>query len=228
MLNYIEVKPKTELSKILFAKKYDLSQKVNLLFGSNGVGKTTLIEAILGNKHKNEYAYDKNDKPTLMFSYSNSTQNKRHMTNNPYLKYQDYFNPDLINQMFTAKELSEGQSIIYTIQEFLYLAKTENDTNKDYLFLIDELDSGLSIDNIIWVCDKINKIIKDRENIQFIIAFNNYEFCNQFKTVTNMYTGKLEVIDSYDEYKNKLISNREKLLKKRKNNQFREEYNNDK
>ena len=55
---------------------------------------------------------------------------------------------------------------------------------------------------------------KDR-NIQFFISSNNYHFAYVTKVVVNMYTGRYEKIESYEEYFQKLADNMVKLGKKR-------------
>lgn len=221
MINKIYIKDKSDLNEILFPKEIDLSSQVVLLFGGNGVGKSTLIKTILGEKYRGEFKSDITGNSMTMFRYIDSEQNSRELQRNPMVGYNGMFNMHNIANMINAQELSEGQSIIYTVQEFLHLAK-EQDIDKESLFVVDEVDSGLSVDNIIWLCDEIKCIAKNNPNIQFVIAFNNYEFCEQFSEVTSMYTGEKLVINSYDQYKKELLKWRKKLLKKRDNNQFRD------
>jgi len=221
MIEQIKIKNNTLLSQILIPRQFNFSRKINLLFGANGVGKSTLIQALLGNKnYKKQFESKISGSNPLVYSYIDSIQNAKELSiKNPHLSYNDFFDPHIIARKFDAGELSEGQSIIYTVQEFLYCARQIEDS-EHALFLVDEIDSGLSVDNIIWFCDELKQIVDKKENIQFIIAFNNYEFCNQFKTVISMYTGEQIEIDTYEDYKRILLENRKRLLKLRKYNQF--------
>lgn len=203
------------LSKVLFFREIEL-QQVTLLMGGNGVGKSTLLNEIL-----NQRCDIVTPEPTRMYSYVNSKQNFKEMDRNDQLSYQDMFDPNLISRKFSAGELSEGQSIIYSLQEIFQLCKyLSEEPTENFIVLLDEIDSGLSVDNVEYLAKKIKRIAKSNPNIQFLIAFNNYEFCREFKTVFNMYTGKWTTISSYDDYRNTIKSNRKELLKKRKNNQF--------
>lgn len=214
MIKSFTIKEDSELSKILFFKRIELKQ-ITLLFGGNGVGKSSLINGIL---NKKEISYELNKK-TLLYSYINSKQNLKELSRNDKLSYEDQFDPLIITKKFNADELSEGQSIIYSIQEIFELCN-QLDSDLDHLILLDEVDSGLSADNVEYIARKIKSICKAKPNIQFIIAFNNYEFCKTFKEVFNMYNGEWIKIDNYETYFKLLKENRKRLLSKRKRNMF--------
>ena len=112
MIKSITIKKNSNLKEILFFNKTELKQ-VTLLFGANGVGKSSLIKGLL----KQKEVKINSDKKTVLYSFINSEQNFRNMNKNPNLAYQDIFNPYLIKKKYNAEELSEGQSIIYSIQE---------------------------------------------------------------------------------------------------------------
>jgi len=211
MLTKIQVKKDSTLSKILFFDSIELKQ-VTLLFGGNGIGKSSLINAIL--KQDIVYEYDKS---VLLYSYINSKQNFKELERNDHLDYRDMFDPSLIARKFDASELSEGQSIVYSLQDIFKLC-SQLDSSDDHLILLDEIDSGLSVENVDYVAKKIKAICKKYPYIQFIIAFNNYVFCKTFKEVFNMYNGEWIKINSFDEYFDIINSNKKMLLKKRKNN----------
>ena len=95
----------------------------------------------------------------------------------------------------------------------------ENDVSN--VILMDEIDSGLSVDNIKYVMDRVNNILSERKDIQMFISFNNYAVCeNNPNNVLSMYTGKYIKINGYRQFRYYIGINRDKLLKKRKNNQF--------
>lgn len=216
MIKSITIKQKSELSDVLmFDKKIELKQ-VTLLFGGNGVGKSSLINGIL----KRKVSLELDDTKTMLYSYINSKQNFRNLEKNDNLSMKDFFEPKFFADKFDAQDLSEGQSIIYSLQDIFKLCDQIKDDEEDSLFLLDEIDSGLSIDNVEYLGKKIKKICKENPKFQFIIAFNSYEFCRLFKEVFNMYTGEWIKIKDYDEYRNILKLYRKALLKKRKNNMF--------
>ena len=215
MIKSISINKGSNLEEILFFNKMNLEQ-VTLLFGANGVGKSSLIKGILKQK---EIKFNC-DKETKLYSYINTEQNFRNMDKNSNLSYKDMFNPYLFKQKFDASELSEGQSIIYSLQDIFELCVQIKDDSNDSVILLDEIDSGLSIDNVEYLSDKIKEITDKYSNIQFIIAFNNFEFCRNFPKVFNMYNGKYITIESYEQYRNIINSNREMLLEKRHNNMF--------
>ena len=215
MIKSISINKGSNLEEILFFNKMNLEQ-VTLLFGANGVGKSSLIKGILKQK---EIKFNC-DKETKLYSYINNEQNFRNMNKNSNLSYEDMFNPYLINKKYNADELSEGQSIIYSLQDIFELCMQIKDDSNDSVILLDEIDSGLSVDNVEYLSDKIKEITDKYSNIQFIIAFNNFEFCRNFPKVFNMYNGEYITIESYDQYRNIINSNREMLLEKRHNNMF--------
>ena len=215
MIKSISINKGSNLEEILFFNKMNLEQ-VTLLFGANGVGKSSLIKGILKQK---EIKFNC-DKEIKLYSYINNEQNFRNMNKNSNLSYEDMFNPYLINKKYNAEELSEGQSIIYSLQDIFELCMQIKDDSNDSIILLDEIDSGLSIDNVDYLSDKIKEITDKYSNIQFIITFNNFEFCRNFPKVFNMYNGKYINIESYEQYRNIINSNREMLLEKRHNNMF--------
>ncbi len=177
MLQAISIKSNTELSEILLSKEFDLSNRVNLLFGSNGVGKSTLINALLQLQYTGQMIPKLTEKESpIIYSYIDSLQNANIIGKNPNLSFNQQNTTDIMIRKFNASELSEGQSIVYTIQEFLYCLRIGIKRKEKILAVIDEVDSGMSVDNIAWLCTEIKELIQLDDNIQFIIAFNNYEF----------------------------------------------------
>ena len=216
MIKSISINKGSNLEEILFFDNEIELKQVTLLFGANGVGKSSLIKEMLKQK---EIKFNC-DKETKLYSYINTEQNFRNMDKNSNLSYKDMFNPYLFKQKFDASELSDGQSIIYSLQDIFELCVQIKDDSNDSVILLDEIDSGLSIDNVAYLSDKIKEIANKYSNIQFIIAFNNFEFCRNFPKVFNMYDGEYINIENYDHYRDIINSNREMLLKKRKNNMF--------
>lgn len=181
-------------------------KKLNILFGGNGVGKTTLLNGIINNTLDLE-----TDKELILKSYINSQNNFRHISQ---VVYKDIGTALL--QKTNANKMSEGQSIIYTLLAYIEDARNEAIQNPDktVILLLDEIDSGLSAENINlilhMICDLLNI-----ENIQIFISTNHYHFVHVFKKVFNMYTGKVSEFNSYEEYYKELSTRMVDLGKKR-------------
>lgn len=181
-------------------------KKLNILFGGNGVGKTTLLKGIINNTLDLE-----TDKELIIKSYINSQNNFRHISQ---VVYKDIGTALL--QKTNANKMSEGQSIIYTLLAYIEDARNEAIQNPDktVILLLDEIDSGLSAENINLIlhmlCDLLNI-----ENIQIFISTNHYHFVHVFKKVFNMYTGKVSEFNSYEEYYKELSTRMVDLGKKR-------------
>lgn len=219
MITGFEVKEGTKEEQVLFFKKViltDNTKRVCLLLGANGSGKTTLIDGLYPNQFSGKSGIVVAvDKATKTIIYRNHEDNLRHMADNRY-------NPDckLIVEKMRANYLSEGQSIIYSVKNIFDIADdaTKEFPEEDLVFLLDEVDSGLSVDNVQYVCTRIKKALKKNPNLQFVIAFNNYHFVQEFKYCVSMYSGEEVKIDSYEEYVKFINDNKADLKKKRKNN----------
>ncbi len=278
----INVKPDTTTSEILFFNEMDMDAfsdtRVIPLFGANGVGKTTFINAVIDFfkeemlLHKlDEMEQDKVDKESpeyygsnmhvidsrralwrrkheddagffneerekcrkrqcltmdgadtgniKLLKYNNSSNNFRNIEINPERGGDNFFNALALR--WNAKELSEGQSIVYSTDGlFDMLLKSKEDIvekDKTYLILLDEVDSGLSIDNIESVMRKMKRVTKKYDNIWFILSYNNPYVNNFYPKVFNMYNGAVETINSFDEFVGKIKEYKKQLDKARKN-----------
>lgn len=105
---------------------------------------------------------------------------------------------DFVKAM-NSKEYSEGQASIHHILSFLEDVKDKTKENKNVVVLMDEVDSGLSAENINILMWQINELI-DTGKIQIFISTNHYHWIYVYKTVINMYTGEYFKINTYEEY----------------------------
>lgn len=180
-------------------EELELVPGVTVLVGCNGSGKTTILNNI--------YEHLKTNKiPTLR--YNNLTDN------NP---------EDNIKNMVLRYTSSEGENISINLGTMLSkiksFMKSETESNERWL-LLDAVDSGYSIDNIIDLKGVFELIIRDAEslNIDFyiIISANEYELVDNSNCL-DVTTGEYIKFKDYKEYKDFILATRTK-----KNNRFKE------
>ena len=117
--------------------------------------------------------------------------------------------------------MSEGQSIIYSTIDILNeLISLPFEDTTDVLVVLDEIDSGLSVDNINYIMNRIIEISDNRQDIQFIITFNNYAVCEKFHSVKNIITGEDIDMLTYDDFYKFINSMHNTVLNARMKNMF--------
>lgn len=206
MIRKITVLPETNANDILLCKEFFFDELPNIkvipLFGPNGAGKTTLINAIENSTSaKNrELEVIRDKKAMAVLKYQNSEDNFRHRKARSIME--DY-DPSFMLARWNAGAVSEGQSIIYSTSflfDFIgtgkYALKYDD---KDILVLIDEIDSGLSIDNLDKILRKLRYSTKKRSDIQIIFSFNNPYILRYFPDVISLYSGHAIHLANTDE-----------------------------
>lgn len=191
MIKSLKIRKNSKEDKILLFKEVSNLKKINILFGGNGVGKSTFLNGLKENSFEIE-----SKKPIKIFSYTNSLDNKKISKNNVIEKYTD------IIKIYNSSQYSEGQAMIHFFRPFLLDVEdyARNNTTEDIVVLIDEMDSGLSIENINMLLHLIVDMCNEFKNIQFFISTNHYHYTYVFKEVLNMYDGTWIRIESYEEY----------------------------
>jgi hypothetical protein len=155
-----------------------------------------------------------------LFKYNNSSNNFRQMDISPERGAGDFMTAVALR--WNARELSEGQSIVYSTDGLFDLLLKNNeediiDKDKIYLITLDEIDSGLSIDNIESIMKKIKRVTKKYDNMWFIMSYNNPYINKFYPKAFNMYNGLKEEINSMDEFIDKIKEHKKQLDKARKN-----------
>lgn len=199
MIKSLKVKDNTiAKERLLFSEIKEL-KKINILFGGNGVGKSTLLERLnpkdmLGNVIESDFHLE-TTKDIIFMQYKNSIDNSK-INVKKELKGIRSFEVAINSNLY-----SEGQSIIHHILSFLKDVKENAIKNEDKTIVVtlDEVDSGLSSENINFLLHQITEIVTDY-NVQFFISSNNYHFTYVYEDVLDMYTGEFITIKSYDEY----------------------------
>lgn len=209
-----------ECKDILLFNKVGELKRVNILFGGNGVGKSTFLRYINEDKIRLD-----TDSEVLKFNYINSYDNSRaakgagRHSNDSFL---EKISIKDVNEIYNASSFSEGQSIVYFMIDFFNnlekeIVKEEN-MDKEVVVTIDEMDSGLSAENINFLCHILCDISNNFPNVTFFISANHYHFIYVFKEVLNMYNGKFEKINSYEEFFSKLNDGIAIMSKSKKRN----------
>lgn len=196
MLRTVNVLPDTKLSKILFFDEVDFEQfpeRVVPLFGPNGVGKSTFISTLESNGYvENGFNSEKAmrisiTRATKCYSYMNTRDNVKTGSRAYRGDMSDVYS---FSKSFNSKTMSEGQSIVYSSYDLLRaFDSSEPSAENDTVLLFDEIDSGLSIDNIDFVMRKMRRVIKRRPDVMIIFSFNSPRVLKWFPNVLSMYDG---------------------------------------
>lgn len=197
MIQKITVNPNTKASEILFFQEADLTKlpdpRIVMLFGPNGAGKSTLIEEIIacGSKNQPGIHLTHTDTPMHIYSYENATDNFKNRKERSYI---EAFNPFFLSGRMDAHQISEGQSILYSVLDLfdgMKPGKGMFQSEGETLVLFDEIDSGLSIDNIDMLMRKIKYVLRKRQDLQIIMSFNSPRVLRYFPNVISMYDGSV-------------------------------------
>lgn len=178
----------------VYFKKLNLNPDINILYGGNGIGKSSLLK-ILESKLKNAKNYNKQiivDKDTKnkMYIYKNSRDN---------IKESKLF--DGMPEQFVMYFKSEGEGIYLSLHHFIGALEDaiKNDECDINIVFIDELDSGLSCELQSRLFKRIKKLAN--KGIQFIITVNTYQLIRDNKgECVNMLNGEHIKLNSYDEF----------------------------
>lgn len=149
-------------------------------------------------------------KPIALYSYCNGQDNLRRGS------HDKLENVDRFVSFFESQHLSEGQTIMYSLKDFingLISDKEAHKENQNILLLMDEFDSGLSIENVIYLCRRMKVLTHKWPDMQIIFAFNNPAVLTVFPDVISVYTGEVLHIETMPEMLAE-IKKHEKELKK--------------
>lgn len=155
---------------------YNFVSGVNLLFGGNGQGKSSLIEFLSayagksyeGDKIKKFCAIEHAEDSFMIYMFSNSRNNQKYR--------RDIDSLFGLARHWDANQQSEGQTVLQTVSDFLYFLDSLSDDEKAVI-LIDEVDSGLDAVACQHIVRRIKKIMKKKPDLQVFLAFNQYEMC---------------------------------------------------
>ena len=216
----------------LYKKKtITINPGVTVLVGCNGIGKTTFLHQIKNKLKKLEIS---------CIEYDNLHDGGNNAISEAGF-YEDF------SFMGTALCSSEGENILMNIaklaSELGEFVKTgeikeknpfvkafkalngENTENKNILperwILLDAVDSGLSVDNIVDIKEQLFNTILEYNygnEIYIIVSANEYEMANG-EQCFDVYNGKYVTFKGYEEYKNMILESKkwkEERIKNRK------------
>jgi energy-coupling factor transporter ATP-binding protein EcfA2 len=168
-----------------------------------------------------KYYQNKIDKCDLKLEYNNTNIVYKYFNSEDNFRVKRMgiaVDPVLFNCKYDAQSVSEGQSIIYSIFDLLTVIRKDIPKKEgiNYVFLFDELDSGLSIDNIDIIMRKIKYIVDRRDDVQFFISFNNPRVLKTFPNVISLYDGNCIKLNNEDDMMDVINENKEMFNKARK------------
>lgn len=169
---------------------------VTVLVGCNGAGKTTFLKEI-------EKQLKKNDEKVIFFRYD-----MERLERDSRMQWGNAS----VNEFYSWVACSEGEQIMVrlgTLAREIGGFVTKN-PGSDIFVLLDGVDSGFSIDNIIELKDGLFRIIlrefeSKPNNIYIICSANSYEMAANEDCV-NVITGKHIRFKSYSGYKKCILS----------------------
>lgn len=212
-------------------KTVTINPGVTVLVGCNGIGKTTFLHQLKGKLKKSDIPCIEYD--NLHDGGSNSVSDAAF--------YEDFA------FVATATSSSEGENIVMNITKlasdlgdfvktgmvkeknpFVKIFKAVNEAeNKDKVFhserwiLLDAVDSGLSVDNIVDIKELLFKTILkyNYENeIYIVVSANEYEMARG-EQCFDVYNGKYVTFNGYEDYRNMILESKkwkEERVKERK------------
>lgn len=168
-------------------RRFDFDYGVNVLVGCNGTGKSTVI-SLLKDKLKEE------NKPCLVFD----CKREHNWYKDSLIQDEDY------STLATYITSSEGECTNVILHSFVrkLLGFFKKYPEGDKFILLDSIDSGYSLDNVI----EFNKFLVDtvckgRDNdVYFIVSTNAYEMVEGNQCFYAR-TGEKKTFNSYEEYR---------------------------
>lgn len=184
--------------KLRKRKTFELKPGISVLVGCNGAGKTTLLNEIRAYCERNEIPCKNVD-----FLKEGSK----------HTLFRDEYD---ISWFATSMICSEGEKTILKLRDVARELGSFCTKNKDadsIFILLDALDSGFSIDNIVAVKEQLFATImnefESRGNLYILVSTNDYEFTIG-EDCFDVQECKYRRFPTYKVYKNFVIKSREK------------------
>ena len=202
----------------------EINPGVTVLVGCNGIGKTTLL-------HQIKYRLKKENIPCILFD--NLKDGGNHSVSEAGF-FGDF------GFMATAMCSSEGENIVMNMGKLASRLGTfvkegkdpkyknkealariiANENGEDFIepeipkerwILLDAVDSGLSVDNIVEIKEYLFKTILEHNygnEIYIVVSANEYEMARG-EQCFDVYNGRYASIKSYEKYRNLVLKSKE-------------------
>lgn len=188
--------------KLYNSTVFKINSGVTVLVGCNGSGKSTLLKFI-------DQQLDDELIPHIFF-------NNLHDGGTGSIDRAMFYGD--MNFVMQNAMASEGERIFNNICQLSsrcgrMIMKSKEKGRKEFFLLLDAVDSGFSVDNIVDIKENLfNVLIEDAYNKgitpYIIVSANEYELARNEKCL-DVYTGKYVEFSSYDEYREFVIKSRE-------------------
>lgn len=200
----VQTKPFDNTLKLYTRKQFTLMPGLCSLVGCNGSGKTTFIDHFLIPKLRRDQ---------IEYYKYNDRRNGGSMLMDRMLNVDDDMN-GLVRMTLS----SEGERIVVGLEQVISALPNffKENKNKPAFLILDAIDSGMSVDEIIEIRELfLDLIIPDAKSrfgvdLYIVIAANNYEWCIDERIHNiDITSGKVLKISSYDQYKQQILKSRQ-------------------
>lgn len=184
-------------------KKITIKSGLTVLVGCNGAGKTTLLKQI-------EQSLKSKDIPVML--HNNKSDGERELKSRAAL-YGDF---NIVAKLMMS---SEGENIVNVMGEIARKMgdfTRRNGNSKELWFMFDAVDSGLSVDNILEIKEKLIPIVFESntdKDVYFLISTNAYEFARG-ENCFDVINGKYIKFANYEEYRDFILKSKEQKLER--------------
>lgn len=181
----------------------ELEPGVTVLVGCNGIGKTTLLKQL-------KQLLEREKTPVISFD---NLQDGGHNARSAAAFYEDWA------FLGTSMCSSEGENIVLNLGKLagkMGAFQRANAGAKEIWILLDAVDSGLSVDNVVDLKDLFSLILECRRetDVYIVVSANAYEMARGEKCF-DVLRGRYTKIASYERYRNFILKTRE-MKNKRK------------
>ena len=202
-------------------RNVEINEGVTVLIGCNGLGKSTMLKIIEEMLKKDKIDFLSYDNLKDGGSSNNMSEA---LSNN---------NIELIASLVSSSEgenisTNLGNKLIYHVKRYMRTGKNNTKKNRfsnifskdeeektitnERWILLDAVDSGYSIDNIITLKNLFKLMLEDAEKqnvkLYIVVSANSYELANGMPCF-DLAKGKYVEVNSYDEYKKIILNSRD-------------------
>ena len=203
-------------------KEFEFKPGVTVLVGCNGCGKTTLLHQIkdyLKSKKVPVVSFD-----NLHDGGSNARSAAAAMNDFTFLATASFssegenivMNVGRLAQTLrpfiqTGESQDRGDRLCKAFARAVWGDQEEPEVPNERWILLDAIDSGLSVDNIVDIKEYLFKtILEDAENttVRILVSANEYEICRNEQCM-DVHTGNYRTFSGYESYRKFILKSRE-------------------